>query len=439
VRDHVDTDQFQGALKSLTDFHGGDCFPAGTLLLRDDYTFVPVEELKEGMKIWGFDRWSEVQRQWYKGILPVTVLTLNNGSQVKLTEDHHVFVALCKKHKDENRPNSQACWCHLEEREIVRITVSELKEGMVLICPNNIPFGKEDFDPDCAWIEGLYIADGCSSGNAAFVIAGKDGFPKEEQKRGVQDICSRLKIPTSWNESTIRVMDKEWALRLQQAGQYARYKHALSIGLNEKAARELLRGIMADSGANTNGNGRTFTTTSRELMVQTRVLHRMCGVSCGYRYVENHGGLGKHPVFRLQTRDQNRSDGKSEKLLRVREIERELFSTPCYDITTDDHYVYLPEHDVTVSQCDCHTQALGALLRSIGYPLKLRIYTLRGQREPGHIALRVNADPKGSSWMTLDASVDKVKAKNGKTVPVYPGWDAATSTSLVGSWKDYAV
>ncbi len=32
---------------------GGDCFPEGTLLLRDDFEFVPIEKIKVGDRIWG--------------------------------------------------------------------------------------------------------------------------------------------------------------------------------------------------------------------------------------------------------------------------------------------------------------------------------------------------------------------------------------------------
>ena len=35
-----------------------------------------------------------------------------------------------------------------------------------------------------------------------------------------------------------------------------------------------------------------------------------------------------------------------------KEIEHDVAERPCYDIQTSDHYVYLPEHDVTVSNCE---------------------------------------------------------------------------------------
>jgi len=49
---------------------------------------------------------------------------------------------------------------------------------------------------------------------------------------------------------------------------------------------------------------------------------------------------------------------------RIREIDRAVAEVPCWDITTNDHRVYLAEHDVTVSQCDDLSLTLGASLLS---------------------------------------------------------------------------
>ena len=325
---------------------GGDCFPVGSLLLRDDFTLLPVEELRAGSRIWGRDRWSAVERVWYKGILTLDAIRLNNGSTVRLTPDHHVYIAVCREHEGSER--SKPCSCHLDARDIRRITVAELEPDMVLVAPERLPFGKKTLDLGMAYVDGLFIADGWCSHNADFAISGKDGHPKEEQKREVAAICERLGIPTRQHERYITVKDSDWALHMQQMGGHAWEKHALWLDLEEGSAANLLRGIMADSGKNHCGS-RTFTTTSRLLAVQVRVLHKMFAVTCGYSYIENHGGLGDHPIWRLSTREPK---VHAEKLLRVKEIEREVISAPCWDIATDDHYVYLPEHDVTVSNCD---------------------------------------------------------------------------------------
>jgi hypothetical protein len=294
----------------------------------------------------------------------------------------------------------------MEDRAVERITVAQLEPGMVLVQPERIAFGTESMDPGRAYVEGLYIADGDCDRDSAFRIAGQDGCPKEAQKREVAEICERLGIATHWQRKYITVKDSAWAARVQRMGGYARFKHAPSINLDEAAAAELLRGIMADSGKNTNGNGRTFTTTSRTLAMQVRVLQRMFGRSCSERYIVDHGGLGEHPIWRLGVRDHARSDGKAVKLLRVNAVEREVLDAPVYDISTADHYVYLPEADVTVSNCDDHSVLAATLLSLNGIPAKFRITAPTKGADWAHI-YPMSGLPKTqpTKWVALDTTL----------------------------------
>lgn len=392
-----------------------DCFVEGTLLLRDDHTLIPVEYVQPGMKIWGLDRWSEVQAAWPKGVLPVSLVHLNNGSTLKLTEDHHVYVLHCPKHVNRK---TRACSCPVEAREELRVRVCELEPGMVLPQPKTVPFGTINEDPRISLLEGLYVADGWVQGGNQFFISGLDGGPKEAQKRLVAEICEELGYPTTWHRKHIAVTAPELMKRFLGLGGHAPQKRVSTLRLAEPAARELLRGLMADSGANTHGQGRTFTTTSRKLALTVRLLHRMLGISCGYKYIEDHGGLGTNAIHRLSTRQPG---AEQEKLLRVKAIDREVLETPCWDITTDDHRVYLPEHDVTVSQCDDYVITLGALHKMVGFQnLRARVVSTNGKYWE-HIYLLVGFPKTGQvrQWMPLDPTVpgaipgwqyDKIKA-----------------------------
>jgi hypothetical protein len=175
---------------------GGDCFPEGTLLLRDDFEFVPIELIKVGERIWGYDKWSEVTQKWAKGVLPVDAIKMSNGSTMHLTADHKVYV----------------------DHRI--LYVSDLQEGDTLLQPSHIPVFIRKHDPD------------------------------------------RIRSST--------------------------------------------------------------------------------------RDIPKRSGLGD--------------------TLRVLSIERAVRTVPCWDISTDDHYVYLPEHDVTVSNCDEATITMVALALCIGIP-----------------------------------------------------------------------
>lgn len=387
-----------------------DCFPVGTLLLRDDYTFMPIESARTGDRIWGYDKWSTITAHQAKGDLSLDAILMNNGSWLKLTPDHKVYVSRCRKHPDDVQSRGedrQVKWCRCDDkdREVVRVHVSELRPGNTLLAPERVPFGVEDMDPDRAYVEGLYLSDGWHQGGA-FSISGQDGCPKEEQKREVEAICARLGISTTWHRKALSVLDREWAQRMALMGGHAPQKHALSINLTEAAAASMLRGIMADSGKNTtpHAKSRTFTTTSRQLMLQTRVLYRMLGISCGYSYIEDHGGLGENPIWRLSTRQ--RTDGRRTKALRVKEIVRGAASAPCYDISTDDHYVYLPEHDVTVSNCDEYSLAIGTSCLVVGAPIEFVTMGFQPRRfgEPKihtHVAVRAQ-DPRTKIWWILD-------------------------------------
>jgi hypothetical protein len=353
----------------------GDCFVKGTkVLLREGHRLVPIESLRIGDEVWGLDRWSRVENTWDKGVLPTWQIRLNNGSVMRLTPDHKVWIARCAAHEHYAKP----CSCPVGARKPERIYVRDLKPGAVVTSPAAIAYGQAEMDPDRAYIEGLYLSDGWSE-DYRFAISGKDGFPKEAQKREVQEICSRLGIATAWQERYIRVNDPEWTQRLSAMGTKAPQKHALSINFMQPVADRLLQGIMADSGKNTNGNGRTFTSTSYELWLQTRVLLKMQGKACSSRFIADHGGLGKNPIWRLGIRDEDRSDGKPEKLLRVKEVIRDEAEADCFDVATDDHYVWLPEADWTTSQCDDAASLTAALSIASGHRAAFR--TVKG--DPG--------------------------------------------------------
>lgn len=327
----------------------GDCFPAGTLVLTDSFECLPIESVEPGDRIWGLDKWVTVEAWADKGDKTVDSISLNNGSTLHLTPEHHVPV-----------------W---RDGVLVKTPVAELVPGLELAQPERLPFGTEERDPDLDYVEGLFLSDGWSDKNSRFAISGQDGSPKEAQKHRVKAICERLGLSTRWHRKYLAVNDKAWALRMQAMGHGAPNKHALGLNLSEANAAALLQGIMADSGKNSS-TGRTFTTTSRELCVQTRVLHRMFGKSTSYRFIENHGGLGKNPIYRLGIREPL---GKAEKKLRIKAITRGTFTAPCYDIQTTDNTVYLPEHDVTVNQCDDLAPWRVAELREAGENATIRL------------------------------------------------------------------
>ncbi len=399
---------------------GGDCFPEGTLLLRDDFEFTPIERIKVGDRIWGKDKWSTVTQKWAKGTLEIDAIEMSNGSTVHLTADHKVYVGECKHG---GRCEQVQCELPYKRTESFdrRTQVRDLCEGDTLLQPERIAFGYGRVDRDRMYVEALALADGWTKASKnpelphiAFYVAGRDGKRKEAQKHEVKDICERLGIETLWHARYIVVKDREWASRIAALGSRARFKHLETIDLDEESAVAALRGLMADSTQNTGVSTRTYSTTSRQLMLQVRVLHRMFGKMTSVRMLtpEQHGGAGKHPLWRVGQREKDKLN------LFVRSIDRAVRTVPCWDIATDDHYVYLPEHDVTVSNCDDATITLLAALMSIAIPTMV---IGSSHREPYDLPTHVFGAFKDDlgDWVRLDGTT---KFPVGRVPPRIREW-----------------
>jgi 16S rRNA C967 or C1407 C5-methylase (RsmB/RsmF family) len=110
------------------------------------------------------------------------------------------------------------------------------------------------------------------------------------------------------------------------------------------------------------------------------------------------------PIWRLNTRSP--AVGGSEKRLRVKEIERAVADVPVYDLETDDHYVYLPEADVTVSNCDDLSAMLAALVLAVGGNVRFVTVAFKnaffnGQRQYSHVFAQA-LEPRTGLWIVLD-------------------------------------
>lgn len=137
----------------------GDCFAAGTLVLRDDYELVPIEDVKVGDRIWGYDKWSTVEAWADKGDLPIwsiRVASADNGDIGRgmwLTPDHKVYV---------KRADGQ----------VERIRVRSLAVGDVLLRPSDkqkAPAAAQDWKLRSTWNAGLVA---CTFNPQAFAADG---------------------------------------------------------------------------------------------------------------------------------------------------------------------------------------------------------------------------------------------------------------------------
>jgi hypothetical protein len=404
----------------------GDCFVKGTkVLLREGHRLVPIESLRIGDEVWGRDRWSHVENTWERGVRATYLIRLNNGSVMRLTPEHKVFVARCQHFKAGSR-KARECACPISERKIERITVEELQPQDVTLTPDKIDCGAGVMDPRRAYVEGLYAADGFSHENS-FRISGRDGFPREEQKREVEALCAALGVRTNWQPNAITVCDPDWASRCAAMGGLPWVKRLLSVDLGEVETRETLRGVLVDSGRNTRGAGRTFTTSSRELHLQVRVLLKALGISCSERFVSDHGSTCERPIWRLGIRQSAALDAlgtirdrawrtaevktadpaRKEKLLRVTEVVRDGAEAQCFDVATDDHCVWLPEADWTTSQCDDHATLISALAIASGHRAGFRTIKADPERPDSfsHVYPVIGVTKNGKlQWLAADST-----------------------------------
>ena len=358
-----------------------DCFAEDSLLLRDDMQLVPIQSIRVGDRIWGKDRWSTVGNWAEKGKLPVTAIKLNNGSVLNLTEDHKVYVRSCEKHgplcPDIVKVRSN---CAHREFQEVRLTVAELQPGMELLQPREItrPARPEKVEEEgnLSWFIGAFIAEGWAE-KSRISVSGQDGNWKEDTKHRVQTIAKSRGWATYWHRKYISVNDPEAVQLVADCGSGAKEKRIPDSVLLSADLKALDEGLQLDASRNSRGDGWTFGTISRTLAVQYRVLQRMLGRSTSWRVVHDHGGFGTNSIYRVGVRVPG---PMRDKRLRVQSIERGAREAPCYDIATDDHYVYLPEADCTVSNCDDQVLVLTALFESIHLPWKL---VLAGTRPTG--------------------------------------------------------
>jgi hypothetical protein len=90
----------------------------------------------------------------------------------------------------------------------------------------------------------------------------------------------------------------------------------------------------------------------------------------------------------------------------VKGVERKSAIVECFDIQTTDHYVYLPEHRVVVSQCDDLVVAYGSACLSVGIPVQVIGQSFREGQPPSHVMCAIQCT-REDRWLKVDPSTDK--------------------------------
>lgn len=363
----------------------GDCLPIETLVLREDLTFAPIAALRPGDRIMGDGAMTTVQEMGITGIKPILGFELDNGSILRTSPEHRVFLA--------------------DGREVRAEAVKvgdRLRSPSEAIPGTDTTFNAGGLEPvDLAWLVGAYIADGWSEQHR-FSISGFDDAPKRgkiAQKERVQAICEKAGIDHRWLPKHVRVNDPALNQVMQACGTHAPDKAVPFLrAWSREQVEQLILGLQADCSTASSGT-MTHGTTSPMLALQLRVLYRMLGQSVHIRRWDDHGGLGTHPIYRVTVRrpadedttqnwktraEQNRTS------TRVRAI-REEPEALCADITTDSGRFYLPESDTIVHNCEdlaCWRVA----------ELQLGLGTPSGQPVEAHASYVSQETPQGTLY-----------------------------------------
>lgn len=415
VYDPSSIDTFATAKASL-EAGGGDCFPVGTKVLRDDGRIVPIETLNVGDFIHDGQGFVEVLKTWDRGLKPIVRIGLNNGDTLRLSDTHKV---LCVPRGDYTNPTTGKVARggspgKAEAAEECR--VHDLKLGDDLLQPREFGGGVVELSYDDAFLVGAYLAEGWKfgkrkkAGGYDRIYGGIAGVANGKYIRErTLEIFERKGIPHEVNarQITFKVEDVPILAELD-LGYDALTKHLPHLDWGPRTVAAIVAAMeQGDGGIATNGVNMVYSTVSAELALQYRVLKRMLGQSLSTKCVVEHGGLGTNPIYRLTVR----ASDKFRPWAQVRSLEQEADEGACVDIMTSSGRVYLPEADVVVRQCDDATILFAALLKAVGFRVRARVISTSDDPSNWvHIYPLVGItkdNPK--SWMPLDCTVTEYR------------------------------
>ena len=412
VRDTFGKDLFQHPMRTL-EFRSADCFPRGTLVVTRD-GLEEIQNLKPGDEIHDGETWVKVIETWDRGPKEVLRFELNNGCMLSLSDTHKVLRV----------PRSGGCPGVYDGAE--EVMAGELVVGNDLLQPRRFDAASsEEIDDDDAFMIGAYLAEGCRVNHGS-------GAHREVSLAGVADskmirerataILQKRGIKFHAYERDLRFSADDFTA-LYHLGRTAINKHLPTFRYGPKTVAAIVQAMEMGDGGMARKN-LVYSTISYTLALHYRVLQRMLGRSVSINRVDEHGGFGSHPIYRVTVRNEDvrRPWAKISAIWSAGEQD-------CYDIMTESGRVYLPEADVITRQCDDFTILLGSMFQSVGYPVKCRVVRTKQAREWDHIYLMVLLPPRGgpdAKWMAADASVDAEF-----------GWEAPAE--MIAQHRDFVV
>lgn len=374
-----------------------DCLPGDTLLVTPQ-GLKPIADVRAGDVIHDGKKWVRVTNWWDKGVLPVNHYRLNNRGLLRCTAEHRLF-----------RVTRSATGEHEEMK------AGDLRVDDQLLQPRDFQAGVESLDPNHALIMGAYVAEGWWDDNRGFFCIA--GVPNGKGLRErVLEAAKALGIP----ESSLYVHERYIGFRKEHAWLVsgcgttgAAGKQLPHLNFDLPTVNVLVDAMESgDGGLSTSGTNMVYSTASRTLAYQYRVLKRMQGFSTSLKCMsaEEHGGAGTLPIWRITVR----SSHQKRPWARVRQVREAVTMQQVYDLETTSGRIYLPETDLVVHNCDDFSAFGCAALMSVGIPCRFEVIQTKRSSTPDHIYIQAGTPKEGPrKWISLDASV-----------PMPPGWKA---------------
>jgi len=301
-----------------------DCLAKDTevIFINEDghYDVKQLKEVKVGDRLlsYNFEKGSfepdVVTKVINKGTKETYMINLSNGLSTVLTEDHKVFVWHCAFRRNGGKPTGVEEILEMRFGEL-RKRVGRIKKAKWLwqvLMAKKIPCGK--VKDDMAWIKGLYVAEGWTtfnkkSGYFQVGIANNDTsvLEKAEKMLNARGIHTTY-LPRRKNSGAYIVASDRTGYGVYRIfapfGRKAIEKtippYALSY--DEKTLKEFLDGYYTGDGTKRPSNKNVdawYNTTSKNLVTRLFVCHLILGRPLRVYCIRNHGGLGKHPIYRL--------------------------------------------------------------------------------------------------------------------------------------------
>ncbi len=233
----------------------------GDTLIVTDHGLIRAKDLKEGMKVWTLNGWSEIERVFNNGVQKVYEVELENGMKVKVTKDHKFLTESGWKKLEE-----------IKEGEKIRIVLEEPE-----FYQNTSPLHEKFAELLGYWIG----SKGLSVSNHVHLHVGKEKNLAEHFANSLKNFAGHAFIVNFDGQFIVDSHRKNFAEKLRKiTGMKASKSHEKRIPeiiftSDKKAQAAFLRGLFSADGSVYDANETvtiSLSSTSKKLLEEVQVL-----------------------------------------------------------------------------------------------------------------------------------------------------------------------